>query len=48
MPSPKRAHSPVVGRRKIAIDSFEDIEVTQDELHAAGQDFKRLCGEILG
>ncbi|KPU77562.1 uncharacterized protein Dana_GF24919, isoform F [Drosophila ananassae] len=48
MPSPKRAHSPVVGRRKVAIDSFEDIEVTQDELHAAGQDFKRLCGEILG
>ncbi|XP_017108307.2 pneumococcal serine-rich repeat protein isoform X12 [Drosophila bipectinata] len=48
MPSAKRAHSPVVGRRKIAIDSFEDIEVTQDELHAAGKDFKRLCGEILG
>lgn len=31
MPSPKRAHSPV-GRRKAAISSIEDIEVTPDEL----------------
>ncbi|XP_017022806.1 streptococcal hemagglutinin isoform X3 [Drosophila kikkawai] len=47
MPSPKRAHSPN-NRLKAAISSFEDIVVTPDELLAAGKDFKRLCGEILG
>ncbi|XP_030238179.1 putative uncharacterized protein DDB_G0277255 isoform X16 [Drosophila navojoa] len=49
VPSAKRAHSPAhsgVGLNRIA--SFEDIVVTQDELHAAGHEFKRLCGEILG
>nr|NP_001286914.1 supervillin, isoform V [Drosophila melanogaster]AHN57939.1 supervillin, isoform V [Drosophila melanogaster] len=47
MPSPKRAHSPV-GRRKAAISSIEDIEVTPDELRAAGRNFKLLYGELLG
>ncbi|XP_017157083.1 pneumococcal serine-rich repeat protein isoform X17 [Drosophila miranda] len=46
MPSPKRAHSPS-NRAKASISSFEDIEVTPQELNAAGKDFKRLCGEIL-
>ncbi|KAM8710337.1 hypothetical protein ACLKA7_017035 [Drosophila subpalustris] len=45
----KRAHSPVCGNRgKLCVASFEDIVVTPDELHAAGSEFKRLCGEILG
>ncbi|XP_020814393.1 mucin-5AC-like isoform X1 [Drosophila serrata] len=47
MPSPKRAHSPN-NRLKATISNFEDIVVTPDELQAAGKDFKRLCGEILG
>ncbi|XP_044314138.1 serine/arginine repetitive matrix protein 2 isoform X13 [Drosophila rhopaloa] len=47
MPSPKRAHSPI-NRRKASISSFEDIEVTPDELHAAGKNFKLLYGELLG
>ncbi|KRK01534.1 pneumococcal serine-rich repeat protein isoform X12 [Drosophila yakuba] len=47
MPSPKRAHSPA-GRRKAAISSIEDIEVTPDELRAAGRNFKLLYGELLG
>ncbi|XP_041564019.1 uncharacterized protein LOC108145646 isoform X11 [Drosophila elegans] len=47
MPSPKRAHSPV-NRRKASISSFEDIEITPDELHAAGKNFKLLYGELLG
>ncbi|XP_026832698.1 mucin-12 isoform X2 [Drosophila erecta] len=47
MPSPKRAHSPV-GRRKVAISSIEDIEVTPDELRSAGRNFKLLYGELLG
>ncbi|XP_017070776.1 uncharacterized protein LOC108107685 isoform X12 [Drosophila eugracilis] len=47
MPSPKRAHSPI-NRRKAAISSYEDIEVTPDELLAAGKDFKLLYGELLG
>ncbi|XP_016964907.1 spindle pole body component 97 isoform X17 [Drosophila biarmipes] len=47
MPSPKRAHSPV-NRRKATISSIEDIEVTPDELRAAGKDFKLLYGELLG
>ncbi|EDW33181.1 GL24661 [Drosophila persimilis] len=46
MPSPKRAHSPS-NRSKAIISSFEDIEVTSQELNAAGKDFKRLCVEIL-
>ncbi|BFF99000.1 pneumococcal serine-rich repeat protein [Drosophila madeirensis] len=46
MPSPKRAHSPS-NRAKATISSFEDIEVTPQELNAAGKDFKRLCVEIL-
>ncbi|XP_030568410.1 uncharacterized protein LOC115768082 isoform X2 [Drosophila novamexicana] len=51
MPSPKRAHSPVGGnpsRGGLNIASYEDIVITADELHAAGQEFRRLCGEILG
>jgi len=47
MPSPKRAHSPI-NRRKATISSIEDIEVTPDELRAAGKDFKLLYGELLG
>nr|XP_044250542.1 serine-rich adhesin for platelets isoform X3 [Drosophila takahashii] len=47
MPSPKRAHSPV-NRRKATISSYEDIEVTPDELRAAGKEFKLLYGELLG
>ncbi|XP_032575553.1 serine-rich adhesin for platelets isoform X9 [Drosophila sechellia] len=47
MPSPKRAHSPVC-RRKAAISTIEDIEVTPDELRAAGRNFKLLYGELLG
>ncbi|XP_032597000.1 putative mediator of RNA polymerase II transcription subunit 26 [Drosophila grimshawi] len=52
-PSPKRAHSPGALRlrtklRSSSIASFEDIVITPDELHAASQEFKRLCGEILG
>ncbi|XP_033241117.1 uncharacterized protein Svil isoform X10 [Drosophila pseudoobscura] len=46
MPSPKRAHSPS-NRAKAIISNFEDIEVTSQELNAAGKDFKRLCVEIL-
>ncbi|XP_033235587.1 uncharacterized protein [Drosophila pseudoobscura] len=46
IPSPKRAHSPG-NRAKATISSFEDIEVTPQELNAAGKDFKRLCVEIL-
>ncbi|XP_043865565.1 serine-rich adhesin for platelets isoform X7 [Drosophila mojavensis] len=49
VPSAKRAHSPAHGCGGLnRIASFEDIVVTQDELHAAGHEFKRLCGEILG
>ncbi|XP_034108245.1 serine/arginine repetitive matrix protein 2 isoform X5 [Drosophila albomicans] len=54
MPSPKRALSPsrrsttTTSNNKLNIASFEDIVITADELHAAGHEFKRLCGEILG
>ncbi|XP_030386005.1 uncharacterized protein LOC115632871 isoform X8 [Scaptodrosophila lebanonensis] len=66
MPSAKRAHSPAAKTtmRKTLISCFEDIVITQEDLHkvghefrqldvtpkelyTAGQDFKRLFGEIL-
>ncbi|XP_064539444.1 putative uncharacterized protein DDB_G0277255 isoform X13 [Drosophila montana] len=46
MPSPKRGNGNL--SRGGSIASYEDIVITADELHAAGQEFRRLCGEILG